>query len=338
MDFNNSPHTQDLVSGYYVGMEIERLLTQNFGVKFGIRHYDFGALEEQWINSANKRHMYYKYDNTLTQTQIGLVYYLRQKNYYPQYGKSSNAIANKPINNKIKKFTGPIKKLFDWSDKNGPAKDYSGLNFNIAANATSMNTYFRDYNFHQSDSHSTWDYSNAVAGFSWEAGYDKKWDSVLPFNRDLYTGLEIGGTYLTDDNSSHHIGSGDFVEETHFRGHHVISGGLELGFNLGQQKVSFDGGAALANINHISWDEDGGATDFNNSPHTQDLVSGYYVGMEIEHLYTQNFGVKFGIRHYDFGALEQHFKTPVTSTANHYKFDDTLTQAQFGLVYYLRQK
>ena len=219
------------------------------------------------------------------------------------------------------------------------ANDYSGLNFSIGSNATKMNTWFHDpIGGTAGLSKTKFDYKNIAAGFSWSAGYDKKWDSVLPFNRDLYTGLEIGGTYLTDDNSSHHIGSGDFVEETHFRGHHVISGGLELGFNLGQQKVSFDGGAALANINHISWDEDGGATDFNNSPHTQDLVSGYYVGMEIERLLTQNFGVKFGIRHYDFGALEQHFQNTANNKAHHYKFDDTLTQAQFGLVYYLRQK
>ena len=215
------------------------------------------------------------------------------------------------------------------------ANDYSGLNFSIGGNATKMNTWFHDPIGGTAGLTKTkFDYKNIAAGFSWSAGYDKKWDSVLPFGRDLYTGLEIGGTYLTDDTSSHHVGDEDYVQETHYRGHHVISGGIELGFDLGQQKVSLDLGGALANINNIAWDNDSGFIDFENSPHTQDLVPGFYVGMEIERLYTQNLGVKFGIRHYDFAAMKQHW---TATTEQFYKYDNTLTQAQIGLVYYLRQ-
>ena len=200
-----------------------------------------------------------------------------------------------------------------------------------------MNTWFSDPNAVQAGRNKKkFDYKNIVAGFSWSAGYDKKWDSVLPFGRDLYTGLEIGGTYLTDDTSSHHVGAADYSHETHYRGHHVISSGIELGFDLGQQKVSLDLGGALANILNIPWDYDP-HIDFSNSPHTQDIVPGFYVGMEIEHLYTQNLGVKFGIRHYNFAAMEEHWIESNSQKNAFYKYDNTLTQAQIGLVYYLRQ-
>ena len=314
-DFDNSPHTQDIVPGFYVGMEIERLYTQNLGVKFGFRHYNFASMEEQWSNSFCCYKHPYKYENTLKQAEIGLV-------YYPQYWKSNNAIAYKPIKNKIK-------------------RDYSGLNFDIAADGTLMNTWFHDVGNITTGiglgPAKKFDYKNIVAGFSWSAGYDKKWDSVLPFGRDLYTGLEIGGTYLTDDTSSHHIGRADYVNETHYRGHHVISSGIELGFDLGQQKVSLDLGGALANINNISWDNDSGGIDFINSPHTQDIVPGFYVGMEIERLYTQNLGIKFGFRHYNFASMQESW-TDTSGAAVNMKYENTLQQAEIGLVYYLRQK
>ena len=224
------------------------------------------------------------------------------------------------------------------ASSNAISKDYSGLNFSIAADGTLMNTWFSDPDGVQAGrTKKKFDYKNIVAGFSWSAGYDKKWDSVLPFGRDLYTGLEIGGTYLTDDISSHHVGYADYVNETHYRGHHVISSGIELGFDLGQQKVSLDLGGALANINNIYWDFDSGSKDFDESPHTQDIVPGFYVGMEIERLYTQNLGIKFGFRHYNFASMQESW-TDTSDLQQNMKYENTLQQAEIGLVYYLRQK
>ncbi len=220
---------------------------------------------------------------------------------------------------------------------NASARDYSGLNFSISANATNIDTRWRDNNGHGQTGtrlHNSLDLS--VPGFSWSTGYDKKWDSALPFNRDLYTGFEIGGTYLIDDRSH---GGSNWVSETHYRGHQVISGGIELGFNLGQGKVSFDAGAALANILNKYTTYSSGSPDYTNSPHTQDLVPGFYLGFEIEHLLTQNLGVKFGGRHYDFTNMEeQWFATDGAGTRAFFKYENTLTQAQLGLVYYFRQK
>ena len=226
---------------------------------------------------------------------------------------------------------------------NAIAKDYSGFNLGIAVDATNLGTWIRDNVGHNQDEDprdKTADYYNSVATFSFSAGYDKKWDSVLPFDRDLYTGVEIGGTYVTDDMSSNPRGRSDYVIETHFRGHHFFSGGVELGFNLGQGKVSFEGGGALANILNISWDYDDGAIDYTNSRHTQERVPGYYLGMEIEHLYTQNLGVKFGIRHYNFAHMEKHWSTvgdeEESGAFQYYKYENSLTKAQIGLVYYFR--
>ena len=223
---------------------------------------------------------------------------------------------------------------------NAIAKDYSCFNLSIAVNATNLDTWIRDNIGHNQDEDPRDDktnYDNSLVGLSWSAGYDRKWDSVLPFGRDLYTGLEIGGTYLTDDTSSHHIGRADYVNTTDYRGHHVISSGIEVGFDLGQQKVSLDLGGALANINNIIWDYDNGSKDFDESPHTQDIVPGFYVGMEIEHLYTQNLGVKFGFRHYNFASMQESW-TDTSDLQQNMKYENTLQQVEIGLVYYLRQK
>ena len=225
---------------------------------------------------------------------------------------------------------------------NAIAKDYSGFNLSIAVNATNLDTWIRDNIGHNQDEDPRDDktnYDNSLVGLSWSAGYDRKWDSVLPFGRDLYTGLEIGGTYLTDDMSSNSQGRTDYVIETHFRGHQVISGGLELGTNLGQGKISFDSGVALADILNISWDYDDGRIDFANSPHTRDTVPGFYLGLGLEHLFTSNFGFEMGIRYYNFGTMDLNWADSPggeeeSAADQYYKYENTLTQAQFGLVYY----
>ena len=48
----------------------------------GVRYYNFANMEEHWFDSPGDEEesgpfQYYKYENTLTQAQIGLVYYFR---------------------------------------------------------------------------------------------------------------------------------------------------------------------------------------------------------------------------------------------------------------------
>ena len=52
---------------------------KNWGYRANIRYYDFAHMELNWTpkNSATKAQ--YKYEDTLTQVEIGLVYYLRKK-------------------------------------------------------------------------------------------------------------------------------------------------------------------------------------------------------------------------------------------------------------------
>ena len=231
------------------------------------------------------------------------------------------------------------------------AKDYTGLNFNISISSTMVGTEVYDSGGNMwghliEDASTKRMLTETIAGASWSAGFTKKFDSLLPYNRDAYIGWELGGTYLLNDlsatgsdvGSNEFITSSDFVIETIYRGHQVLSGGLKLGFNLGDSLVFVDGGGAFANILQRAIDYDDGAIDFSNSPHTQDLLGGYYIGGGLEYLLTENIGATFGIRHYNFASNEQ-FKA-VTSenlgTFSDYKYDNDLTQVQFGLAYYFR--
>jgi hypothetical protein len=237
------------------------------------------------------------------------------------------------------------------------AKDYTGLNFNISISSTMVGTEMFDSNGnlwgHNIDDTSTKRMlTETIAGASWSAGFTKKFNSLLPYNRDAYIGWELGGTYLLNDLSATGTDVGsvdfersrDFVIETIYRGHQVLSGGLKLGFNLGDSLAFVDGGGAFANILQRAMDyddDDGAGIDFENSPHTQDLLGGYYIGGGLEYLLTENIGATFGIRHYNFASNEQ-FGESVTSEGfgpfSDYKYDNDLTQVQFGLVYYFRQK
>ena len=239
------------------------------------------------------------------------------------------------------------------ASSNTIAKDYSGLNFNVSVSPTMVGTEAYDSNGnmwgHLIDRSTKRKLNETIAGASWSAGFTKKFGSLLPYNRDAYIGWELGGTYLLNDLSASggDVGvvsesiSDDFVIETIYRGHQVLSGGLKLGFNLGDSLVFVDGGGAFANILQRAIDYDSGAIDFENSPHTQDLLGGYYIGGGLEYLLTENIGATFGIRHYNFASNEQ-FGESVTSenrgTFSDYKYDNDLTQVQFGLVYYFRQK
>ena len=97
-----------------------------------------------------------------------------------------------------------------------------------------------------------------------------------------------------------------------------------------------------ANHNYVKMDyddDDGAGIDIENSPHTQDLLGGYYIGGGLEYLLTENIGATFGIRLYNFASYEQ-FGESVTSenrgTFSDYKYDNDLTQVQYGLAYYFR--
>ena len=144
--------------------------------------------------------------------------------------------------------------------------------------------------------------NKSLPSVSWSTGYTRKFDSILPYNRDAYSGWELGGAYLLDDILSD-------VKQTP-----ILSGGLKLGFNLGDSIVYIDGGGAFANIL------------------PQDLLEGYYVGGGFEYLFKENIGATFSFRHYHFAANEQFGGGISENNGNE------LTQAQFGLVYYLRKK
>ena len=242
------------------------------------------------------------------------------------------------------------------ASSNTIAKDYSGLNFNVSISSTMVGTEVYDSHGNMwgnlPDSSTKRKLNETIAGATWSAGFTKKFGSLLPYNRDAYIGWELGGTYLLNDLSASggDVGavsesiSDDFVIETIYRGHQVLSGGLKLGFNLGDSLAFVDGGGAFANILQRAMDyddDDGAGIDFENSPHTQDLLGGYYIGGGLEYLLTENIGATFGIRHYNFASNEQ-FGESVTSEGfgpfSNYKYDNDLTQVQFGLVYYFRQK
>ena len=89
----------------------------------------------------------------------------------------------------------------------------------------------------------------------------------------------------------------------------------------------------------ISWDYDDGRIDFANSPHTRDTVPGFYLGLGLEHLFTSNFGFEMGVRYYNFGTMDLNWGDSPggeeeSGADQYYKYENTLTQAQFGLVYY----
>ena len=77
---------------------------------------------------------------------------------------------------------------------------------------------------------------------------------------------------------------------------------------------------------------------FEDSPYIQDLVEGYYIGGGIEYLHGKNWGYRANIRHYDFAHMELNWTPKNSSTKAQYKYEDTLTQVEIGLVYYLRKK
>jgi hypothetical protein len=230
---------------------------------------------------------------------------------------------------------------------NVTAKDYTGLKFNISVSPTTAETAVFDSNGNlwvsMVDSDKEINIGQSLPSVSWSTGYTTKFDALLPYNRVAYIGWELGGSYLLDDISSSAKQSPsdtDYVVETKYRGHHILSGGLKLGLKLQDSLVYIDGGGVFANILQKAIDYDSGAIDFANSPHTQDLLEGYYIGGGFEYLFTENIGATFNIRHYHFAANEQ-FGGVISENdgaVNYYKYSNELTQVQFGLAYYFRQK
>ena len=110
------------------------------------------------------------------------------------------------------------------ASSNTIAKDYSGLNFNVSVSPTMVGTGVYDSNGNMwghliEDASTKRKLNETIAGASWSAGFTKKFNSLLPYNRDAYIGWELGGTYLLNDLSSDfgrfdHEVSDDFVIES----------------------------------------------------------------------------------------------------------------------------
>ena len=231
------------------------------------------------------------------------------------------------------------------------SKDFSGLNFNLNIGAADQGTSFTDLTRYSSSATTCrgdgfcdeWD--NTIVGISYGIGYDFFLTNNLPLDKPLYLGIDFGGLITMDDVSrrTNEVTGGleDYVIETNFRGHNILSGGLSIStipFKNKDSKAFIDFGAAIANINHPHLDNDSGSWDFEDSPYIQDLVEGYYIGGGIEYLRGKNWGYRANIRHYDFAHMELNWTPKNSSTKAQYKYEDTLTQVEIGLVYYLRKK
>ena len=118
------------------------------------------------------------------------------------------------------------------------SKDFSGLNFNLNIGAADQGTTYSDLTRYSSSATTCrgdgfcdeWD--NTIVGISYGIGYDFFLTNNLPLDKPLYLGIDFGGLITMDDVSrrTKEVTGGleDYVIETNFRGHNILSGGLSI--------------------------------------------------------------------------------------------------------------